>query len=111
MPGELKGLEYIHNAYGKLPWPEVIAPAIKLARYGFPVSYDLACGMDSASRKNDFFTHNDFLTKDLAWAMDFAPNGTRLGTGIQCFESAMPMRLKLSRPTARMYFTLESSPI
>ena len=37
--------------------------------------------MDSASHKNDFFTHNDFLTKDPVWAMDFAPNGTRLGTG------------------------------
>ena len=37
--------------------------------------------MDSASHKNDFFTHNDFLTKDPTWAIDFAPNGTRLGAG------------------------------
>ena len=37
--------------------------------------------MDSASRKNDFLTHNDFLTKDPTWAMDFAPNGPRLGAG------------------------------
>ena len=74
----MKGLEYIHNSYGKLPWAKVISPAIELARYGFPVSFDLARGMNS---KNEFLNHNDFLTEDPTWAMDFAPNGTKLTTG------------------------------
>ena len=56
-------------------------PAIKLAREGFPVSEDLAEAMRAASHANDFLKKNDFLTKDPTWAMDFAPNGTRLGLG------------------------------
>ncbi|KAL8791735.1 MAG: hypothetical protein Q9195_005673 [Heterodermia aff. obscurata] len=56
-------------------------PAIKLARDGFPVSEDLVWAMQDASHNNDFFKKNDFLTKVPTWAMDFAPNGTRLGLG------------------------------
>lgn len=81
VPGELRGLKYIHNHYGVLPWPTVMAPAIRLARDGFPVSEDLAWAMRAASHDNDFLKKNEFLTKDPTWAMDFAPNGTRLDAG------------------------------
>ena len=81
VPGELRGLDHIHKQYGVLPWPTVMRPAIKLAREGFPVSEDLASAMRAASHDNDFLKKNDFLTKDSTWAMDFAPNGTRLGLG------------------------------
>ena len=36
-PGLVKGLYEIHQKFGKLPWKETIAPAIKLAREGFPL--------------------------------------------------------------------------
>jgi len=75
VPGEVRGFEHIHNRYGALPWSQVLQPAIDVARNGFAVSADLVRAMDSASRKDDF------LTKDPAWAIDFAPNGTRLGLG------------------------------
>ncbi|MCJ1251958.1 hypothetical protein MMC30_009196 [Trapelia coarctata] len=75
VPGELRGLEYLHTHYGVLPWASVLAPAIKLARDGFPVSHDLLRYMQFST------TSYDFLTQDPVWAVDFAPNGTRVGIG------------------------------
>ena len=74
MPGEVRGLEYIHKNYGVLPWADVLAPAIKVARDGFEVTEDLVRYMDSAS-------NNEFLTDDPSWALDFAPNGYRVKLG------------------------------
>ncbi len=37
VPGLVKGLHEIHTRWGRLPWKETIAPAIKLAREGFPL--------------------------------------------------------------------------
>ena len=36
-PGLVAGLFEIHQKWGKLPWSETLAPAIKLARFGFPI--------------------------------------------------------------------------
>ncbi|KJZ78670.1 hypothetical protein HIM_02061 [Hirsutella minnesotensis 3608] len=73
VPGETRGTEYVHKRYGKLPWPRVLAPAIRLARYGFIVNEDLVRYMNSVS--------GEFFTEDPSWAQDFAPNGrlVRLG--------------------------------
>jgi gamma-glutamyltranspeptidase/glutathione hydrolase len=53
-----------------------MSPAIKLARYGFPVTHDLVDYMDRAVTGVE-----NFLVEDPNWALDFAPNGTRLGVG------------------------------
>ncbi|KAJ5951968.1 DNA glycosylase [Penicillium vulpinum] len=76
VPGEVRGLEYIHKKYGSLPWSTVIQPAIRTARDGFPVTEDLVRYMASAVGSGE-----DFLSKNPTWAIDFAPNGTRLGLG------------------------------
>src|SRR3954447_15842863 len=34
VPGTTAGLEAVHRAYGRMPWAEVVAPAIELARQG-----------------------------------------------------------------------------
>ncbi|EHK96290.1 putative Gamma-glutamyltranspeptidase 1 [Glarea lozoyensis 74030] len=66
VPGELRGLEYLHKKYGCLPWKKLVMPSVKLARYGFRVTEDLVRYMGGAS----------FLSQDSTWAIDFAPNGT-----------------------------------
>lgn len=76
VPGELRGLEHLHKNYGTLPWKHLMQPAIRLARYGFNVTEDLVRYMASATAGT-----YDFLTYDETWALDFAPNGTRLGLG------------------------------
>ena len=72
IPGELRGMQYLHENYGKLPWATVIQPAIKLARYGFPVTIDLIKYINSALAESS----RNFLVEDPSWAIDFAPNGT-----------------------------------
>lgn len=74
VPGEVKGLEHIHQKYGALSWADVLAPNIKLARYGFTVNEDVVSYFTRISNP-------EFLWEDPAWAIDFAPEGTLLGLG------------------------------
>ncbi|GLA89218.1 hypothetical protein AtubIFM56815_003690 [Aspergillus tubingensis] len=76
VPGELRGLGYLHNKYGSLPWSTVVQPAIQTAREGWSVGHDLVRYMKAAVGDDE-----DFLSQDPTWALDFAPNGTRLGLG------------------------------
>ncbi|KFY73766.1 hypothetical protein V499_06157 [Pseudogymnoascus sp. VKM F-103] len=76
VPGELRGFEYVHKKYGKLPWAMVVMPAAKVAERGFPVTEDLFGFMTSTVNKGQHF-----LTEDPSWAIDFAPNGTLLQPG------------------------------
>ncbi|POR36672.1 Gamma-glutamyltranspeptidase 1, partial [Tolypocladium paradoxum] len=77
VPGEVRGLEYIHDKYGALPWKQVMRGAIHVARDGFRVSSDMVRYMDRAGGHRE---HN-FLVDDPSFAEDFAPNGTLLGLG------------------------------
>ncbi len=48
VPGSVAGLAKAHEAYGSLPWSEVVAPAVELAREGFPLTRGLASALASA---------------------------------------------------------------
>ncbi len=37
-PGTVAGMYEVHRRYGKLPWQEVVKPAIALAKYGFIIN-------------------------------------------------------------------------
>ncbi|RMZ83010.1 hypothetical protein DV737_g1768, partial [Chaetothyriales sp. CBS 132003] len=80
VPGEVRGLQYLHEHYGKLPWKTVMAGAINVARFGWPVMPDLVRYMASAIQSANPPGYN-FLVKEPAWALDFAPNGTLVGLG------------------------------
>ncbi|KAL7758399.1 hypothetical protein ACKLNR_012926 [Fusarium oxysporum f. sp. zingiberi] len=78
VPGELRGLEYLHSSYGRLPWSAVVQPAIRLARSGFPVNQDLAKFMRTTYSDSE---EESFLVSDPAWSIDFAPSGSLLKLG------------------------------
>ncbi len=42
VPGTVAGLALAHQKYGKLPWKDLVAPAIKLAEDGFVIDEQLA---------------------------------------------------------------------
>lgn len=79
VPGELRGTEYLHKKYGKLPWATVMKPAIDLAYHGFTVTEDTVHYFERTTP--EFFGSASFLTEDPSWAIDFAPKGKLLGVG------------------------------
>lgn len=53
-PGTVRGLELAHRKWGTKPWAELLAPAIRLASEGFPVSYGLARSLRQAKVLAEF---------------------------------------------------------
>jgi gamma-glutamyltranspeptidase/glutathione hydrolase len=50
VPGTIRGLELAHRKFGQQKWADLLAPAVKLAGEGFPVSYNLSQSLKSAGR-------------------------------------------------------------
>lgn len=70
--GELRGLEYLHTKYAKLPWGTLLSPPVELARNGFLVAPDTErylAGCISGQPNENLLISNPF------WAIDFALNG------------------------------------
>ncbi len=55
MPGTVAGLAAAHQRFGKLPWRELVMPAVQLADEGFSVSQALADSLNDALAKADDF--------------------------------------------------------
>ena len=72
VPGSPAGLFELQRKYGKLPWKSVVAPALKLARDGFPVSGRLAADASSA---------REMLVRFPSTAALFLPRGEPLVEG------------------------------
>jgi gamma-glutamyltranspeptidase/glutathione hydrolase len=47
VPGTVRGLELAHKKFGKLPWKDVVMPAVALAENGFSMSAGLARGLNA----------------------------------------------------------------
>src|SRR5437879_1426826 len=46
VPGTVRGLALAHTRFGKLPWREVVAPAVKLAEEGFALDDYIASSLN-----------------------------------------------------------------
>ena len=72
VPGTLKLLEEAHRRWGKLPWADVVAPALKLAEEGFAIS----------PRLNGLLAGEKDLAKNaLAAAYFYEPDGKAKAVG------------------------------
>ena len=54
VPGEVAGWWEIHQAHGVLPWSDVVEPALRLARDGFPAGQLLEERLANDSRLSEF---------------------------------------------------------
>jgi gamma-glutamyltranspeptidase/glutathione hydrolase len=54
VPGTVRGLELAHKKFGKLPWKDVVLPAIKLAEEGFILNDVLASSINGAVSSSSF---------------------------------------------------------
>lgn len=53
VPGTVAGLWMAHQELGSLPWADLVAPAVKLARDGIPISYALYTGFARSKGRFD----------------------------------------------------------
>jgi gamma-glutamyltranspeptidase/glutathione hydrolase len=54
-PGTIRGLALAHVRYGKLPWRDVVQPAIHLADQGFPLDAPLAASLNEVLAESQEF--------------------------------------------------------
>jgi gamma-glutamyltranspeptidase/glutathione hydrolase len=72
VPGAIAGLEAAHKKYGRLSWHAVLAPAIKLAREGFPITL---LDAEAINYRKTALSHNDYGMRT------FFRNGKPVDTG------------------------------
>ncbi|MEO3473861.1 gamma-glutamyltransferase [Roseomonas sp. CAU 1739] len=86
VPGTVAMLEAAHREFGRLPWPRLIAPAIRLTEDGFPISERLARDIvaDSAALRRD----------PAAAAYFFAEQGVPLPAGHRLRNPALAETLR-----------------
>ena len=61
VPGTVAGLWKAHQELGSLPWEDLVAPAVALARDGIPMTYALQSG--AARNRNRFSPYPSTMTK------------------------------------------------
>jgi len=97
VPGTLRLLETAHKRWGKLSWPEVIAPAIRLAEEGFTIS----------PRLNGLLSQERFLPNDpIARAYFYQADGTPKPVGTVLKNPAFSRTLReISEKGADIFYT------
>lgn len=86
VPGTLKLMEEAHRRWGRLPWPQLVAPALRLAEDGFAVSPRLA----------GLLSRETWLRRDpVAAAYFYGADGQALPVGTTLRNQAFAQTLRL----------------
>jgi len=86
VPGTVAGLELAHSRYGRLPWAQVVAPAIRLAADGIVLSADEAFALDWGKQR---------LARSAAGAAVFLhPDGSALRAGERLVQPDLAWSLR-----------------
>lgn len=85
VPGAVAMLEAAHRRHGRLPWARLVAPAIRLAEEGFPVSTRLSLSVLADAQR---------LARDPAAAAYFLPNGLPVAPGTLLRNPALAATLR-----------------
>ncbi len=86
VPGTVAGMKLALEKYGTMEWADVIAPAIKLAEEGFPVTPELA---DSIEAERQYLTKFPATTQ-----IFFKPDGTVWQPGETLIQTDLANTLK-----------------
>lgn len=69
VPGSVAGMVALHRRYGKLPWKDLVQPAVDLARNGFTATAHEASWLNE--QQPDFRSYNQkgqaYLAKEVPW--------------------------------------------
>ena len=84
VPGTIAGLQAAHQRYGKLPWKQVVAPSIVLAKQGFPVSWRFQQAVEM--RRSALIQHPEA-------AKIFLPNGITPAIGSRLIQTDLARTL------------------
>lgn len=97
-PGTLKLLEATHQRYGKLPWADLLRPAMELAERGFTVSQRLAASIAADGERLKTFPK----TREYFFRRDGSP--LQAGTLLRNPEFAQTLRILSAAGSEPFYF-------
>ncbi|MFI5457124.1 MAG: gamma-glutamyltransferase [Isosphaerales bacterium] len=72
VPGTVRGLGLAHARFGKTPWTDLVLPAARLARDGFPISADLAGSLNRQLAPRNRVRVSPLVRDDFGRLGDFA---------------------------------------
>lgn len=102
VPGTVAGLYEVHRQYGKLPWKDVVAPGIRLAKDGFIIGNDLRYRFPQISQPGN----QTVLTNQAAQEI-FAPNGSILPPGERLVQKDLAQTLQRIAKDPGSFYTGE----
>ena len=88
VPGTVAGLALAHRRGGRLPWKDVVSPAIALARDGFPMTENVSRSIEA---------HRKDLAADFETAGVFLPGGAAPVPGTPFRQPALARTLEAIR--------------
>lgn len=89
VPGTVAGMWKAHQELGSLPWEQLVAPAVALARDGIPITYALKSGF--ASNQPRFSQYPSSMAKF------FKPDGSEYELGETWYQPDLAHTLELIR--------------